>query len=855
MVKIFYPTAHDKSSLNDVGSQSSQLTNDGFDYSKVIVKKPWGYEYLIFQNEHVGAWILYLKNQAQTSMHCHPNKKTTLAVLQGEVKCMGLSRSESLSAGEAVMIDKTVFHRSMCTSEGGAYILEIETPVNKKDLVRLKDEYGRENLGYEGEEYYSKNVQNYNYLSFSSAELKHNFQKRFGNCSLTFTKIQREEDFIRLVEANSGNIFCCLNGGIYSADEKIIASTGDAILASGLVGVKFGHQVCGLELMIIKKSDSLIKLSDLVAQHISANRGDVFLVPGEANIHMADSIGRQEGLSYTAFPSEKSASLAAEANSKFTGKTPTLIVSSGASSINALPGVVSAWSDGVPMLVISGQAHTAFCKKNLLSLNGNKSVDIVKIVKPFTKYAKIVLDPSTISMELKKAYALANSGRPGPVWIDIPIDVQGMECELQTINMLDSEIEPKFSQKVDINAVVKLASNLLSKSKRPVLLVGSGVRFAGATKDLQRVANALQIPILLTRSGADSLPEGESFYYGRPGAYGQRSANFIMQNSDLLISIGSRLSMPTTGRNVFSFARNALKIVLADDQSIIDSLVVAPDYSFVVSYKEFLKALSNENSGGFENYADWISRCNKWKSHFKNIYSKPIKNQDDGRIYALDTLKKLNKILNSDDVVVSDGGLSLIYMILALEIKLGQRLISTTGLESLGIAVPGAIGVAIANKRGNTICVCESSSIDLNAQDLQMIKNLNLPIKILLFSGRKQSLLRGIQKDFFGKRYIGTDQEVQADNNFSLELARLYDFSVYKIHEIKDLDPILSIWHGSSGPAICEIQIEDDYAYLPKPGFLIKEDQTWVARPLEDQNPFLPRDELIRNMIIPLEDE
>jgi acetolactate synthase-1/2/3 large subunit len=216
--------------------------------------------------------------------------------------------------------------------------------------------------------------------------------------------------------------------------------------------------------------------------------------------------------------------------------------------------------------------------------------------------------------------------------------------------------------------------------------------------------------------------------------------------------------MPTTGRNVFSFARSALKVVLADDQSIIDSLVVAPDYSFVVGYKEFLNALYNENLGKFENYDDWISRCNEWKFYFKNIYSKPIKNQDDGRIYALDVLKKLNKILNSDDVVVSDGGLSLIYIILALEIKLGQRLISTTGLESLGIAVPGAIGVAIGNKKGNTICVCESSSIDLHAQDLQMIKNLNLPIKILLFSGRRQSLLRGTQKDFFGTNGVDLNE-------------------------------------------------------------------------------------------------
>jgi acetolactate synthase-1/2/3 large subunit len=855
MVKVFNSSVDDKKSLHNVGFQSSQLADDGFDYSKVIVKKPWGYEYLIFQNEHVGAWILYLKYQAQTSMHCHPNKKTTLAVLQGGVKCIGLSRTESLSAGEAVMIDKAVFHRSISTSESGTFILEIETPVNKKDLVRLKDEYGRENLGYEGEEHYSKNIQNYNYLSFSSAELKHNFQKRFGDCSLIFTKIENVENFIKLIEDNLGNLFCCLNKDIYSIDDKIQASTGDAVLANDLIEIEFGHQICGLELMIIKKSDSLIKVSDLIAQHISANQGDAFLVPGEANIHMVDSIGRQERLNYVAFSGEKSASLAAEAYSKFTGKTPTLIVSSGASSVNAIPGVVSAWSDGVPMLILSGQAHTTFCKNNLLSLNGNKSINIVRIVKPFTKNAKTLLDPAKIGMELKKAFHLANSGRPGPVWIDIPIDVQGMECELQLINLSDSEIEAKNSDAVNIETSIDIIFDLLAKSERPVLLVGSGVRIAGSAEGLQLVAKELQIPILLTRSGADLLPENDPFYYGRPGAYGQRAANFIIQNSDLVISIGSRLSMPTTGRNVFSFARKALKVVISDDQSIIDSLVVEPDYSFVVSYKEFLSALVQKTSSKRLKYSNWISQCNDWRDYFKNIYGNDLRIETDGCIYALNVIKKLNVILNSGDAVVSDGGLSLIYMVLACEIKPGQRLISTTGLESLGIALPGAIGVAIGNKIGNTICLCETSSIDLHAQDLQLIKSLNLPIKILLFNGKRQSLLRGIQKDYFGKRYVGTDQAKPTANNLSLELARLYDFSVYKIHELKELDSVLSMWYDSRGPAICEIEIEDDYEFLPKPGFLIKEDQTWLARPLEDQYPFLPREELIRNMIIPLDDE
>jgi acetolactate synthase-1/2/3 large subunit len=313
--------------------------------------------------------------------------------------------------------------------------------------------------------------------------------------------------------------------------------------------------------------------------------------------------------------------------------------------------------------------------------------------------------------------------------------------------------------------------------------------------------------------------------------------------------------MHTTGRNVLSFARKATKVVLSDDQAVIDSLVITPDYSFVVDYKEFLREFAEQNLSVDSNRSKWIAKCNDWRENFKNIYGKSKQIDADGRIYALNVINKLNVILGSDDAVVSDGGLSLIYLILGIEVKLGQRLISTTGLESMGIGLPGAIGVALGNKKGNTICICESGTIDLHMQDLNLIKKLNLPIKILLFNGKRQSLLRGIQKDYFGERYVGTDHAISAVNNLSIELARLNHFAIYKVHELQKLETVLLDWYESCGPAICEIEIEDDYEYLPKPGFIFRDDQTWVARPLEDQLPLLAREELIRNMIIPLDDE
>ncbi len=854
MIRKILPTQADRIAMSSIG-EFKKIKNDNYDYSKVIVNKPWGYEYLIFQNEHVGIWILYLKEGAQTSMHCHPGKKTSLFVLQGEVKCLGIDNVEHLYSGEAIIIERAVFHRTIALSTPGAFLLELETPVDKTDLIRLKDEYGRERLGYEGEEHYSRSTQNYNYLSFSSADLKHNFIKKIGDHSLNFYRIENQVQFEKLLIENHDNVLFCLNKDLINNNDLTKIEVGDAILGKNLNKLFADSYIDYLEFMVLRKSDHIVKVSDYVSQFIkNFGLNNIFLVAGEANIHLIDSIGRQEGIQFKVFSNEKSASLAAEAYSKTTNEVAILVVSSGASSIAAIPGVMSAWSDAVPMLIISGQAHTTFCNENLLKQNGNKSVNIVEIVRPFTKYSQIIMRPCDIIFHLNKAMKLAKSGRPGPVWIDIPLDVQGMEFNLKTKIPMILDRNLKDIDGFVINDAIDTISSLIKASKRPVILAGLGVKRSKAENEFLEFVSLMKIPVLLTRSSADLLDEKNQFYFGRPGGYGQRHANFIIQNSDLLISIGSRLSMVTTGRNIESFARGAIKVVISQDQDSVDSMLIKPNFTYVVNIKEFLLQSITKNPNGFHINKEWIKNCDEWQTRYADVYAGHNLSKSFNAIYAIPLIKKLSSLFMRGDVISVDGGLSLTYFTLSFEFKRDQKLICSDGLESVGIALPSAIGAALGLLGRKIICICELTTMEMHTQDLEIIKTLNLPIKILLFKGVRKSLLRGIQKDYFGKRYIGTDFNTLG-NNFTSEIAKLYDFSVFEIKQWVQVDEILNKWYLGNDPSICEIEIEDDYEFLPKPGFQIKEDQTWIAKPLEDQYPYLPREELIKNMIIPLDDE
>ncbi|HJZ11138.1 MAG TPA: thiamine pyrophosphate-binding protein, partial [Acidobacteriota bacterium] len=333
MINKIALTERDREQLEGLKINAQDLQDDHYDYSKVVVKKPWGYEYLIFCNEAIAVWILYLKAGAQTSMHCHPGKKTSLVVLEGKICCSTMTESLDRSAGEGLLIAKGVFHQSTTLSETGAFVMEIETPVNKRDLVRLKDKYGREGKGYETEDQHSFNTQNYNYISFQNLGIQNNLKKRFGQCSMTFKELTDEKVLDEVLELNPEDVICLLKGQLLDPSKQSVIQVGDTMTVESLKQLDRLRVSGNTEMLIIKKIDRILKISDCVAAFLSEkNIKPVFTVPGEANVHLLDSVGRHEGLSFVCMQNEKSASLAVESFCKLRSGVGVLVVSSGAAA-------------------------------------------------------------------------------------------------------------------------------------------------------------------------------------------------------------------------------------------------------------------------------------------------------------------------------------------------------------------------------------------------------------------------------------------------------------------------------------------------------------------------------------------
>ena len=849
MIRRLTITRQDKDALAKLKINPEDLKDDFCDYSKVVVKKPWGYEYLIFANESIAVWILYVRCDAQTSMHCHPTKKTSLVVLQGDVICSTITEDLERLPGEGLLIEKGVFHRTKATSESGAFVMEIETPINKREVVRLKDQYGREGQAYESVDHHSGNTQNYNYLSLNKAQVEsYNLKKRFGHCTLTFKRVKVLQEILEIIRLNPDDVITVLGGRILDEAGTPLAGIGDTITIKELAsprGLKVRNPV---EFLIIKKIDHLIKVSDYVADFLEQkNIKEVFLVPGESNVHLLDSIGRHEGLDFICSQAEKSASFAAEGYAKLSSELSVLVVSSGASVLDAIPGVGNAWIDSAPMLVISGQTRTDQYSEGTLRQLDNKSLNIVDIVKPITKYAVTITDPTTIRFHLEKAVHLATEGRPGPVWIDLPIDIQGMTTDANDLKSFVAGTEQPVTR---LNTADVLAvRELLRQAQRPVLLAGNGIRLSKAEGEFLELVDRIKIPVLTSRRGADLLPEDHPFFFGRPGVYGQRRANFVIQNADLLISIGSRLSIPLIGRNIRAFARAAKKIVVDIDERELKKETIHPDLALHMSAKDFISVMLQSLSDYAADHSAWLRRCREWSDRFTPLGRDW--NQSD-RVMPHIFVSALAHKMRDNDVIVVDGGAPVHCMMQSFRFKPGQRMISSTGLELHGFAVAGAIGVSISKGRGQVLCLCEDRGFQVSVPELQTIADYQLPVKIFVLKGKVNSNIRKIQRDYFGERYVGTDKEMLLGSPALCEIAKAYNFAIFEISRSEEIGRRIRETLDYKGPAICEVHVEDDQDILPRIGFTVKEDGKWIARPLEDMYPYLDRQTLKENMVIDL---
>jgi acetolactate synthase-1/2/3 large subunit len=596
-----------------------------------------------------------------------------------------------------------------------------------------------------------------------------------------------------------------------------------------------------------------MKLSDYVVSLV-ADQGvrHVFLLPGGASMHLVDSVGKNQNIEYVACLHEQTCALAAEAYSEYTNHLGVALVTAGPGGTNAITGVAAAWIESSACLFISGQAKRAdmIGNRGVRSM-GHQELDIISVVQPITKYAVTILDPNTIRYHIEKAVYLATHGRRGPVWIDIPLDVQSASINEKTLVGF-REVSCESDEKRSIEQDVAKAIELIKDSKRPVLFVGNGIRSTNAVTLLKELLDKVRIPVLLTWKAIDILSDDHPQYCGRPGGIGQRGANFIQQNADCIIAIGARLDLPSIAFDHKNFARAAKKVMVDIDPSEIWKmqteihLPVCADAAVFLS--EFIRQVDSLKD---YNYAEWLKRAKEWQKKYPVVIPEYRK---EGTGYVSTYL--LNDIL-SDELLASDvittGGAGACSDILmqAFKVKQGQRIMNVPGIGAMGSGIPGAIGACMASGRRRTVCVDGDGGFLVNIQDLETVRRLNLPIKFFVLNNDGYGSIRAMQKNHFQGRLVAAD----STSNFTLpDIVRIVEAYGIKTETLKDNSEIkknIQKVLASQGPIVCEVIVSPDEPTAPRVSSAFQADGILISKPMEDMSPLLDRKEFLENMIIP----
>lgn len=850
MIQTVHVSEADLKAIADIRIDPAILQDDLFDYSKVIVKKPWGYEYLIYKNESVAIWILFIKKGFQTSMHCHRQKKTSLILLSGKALCSTLTLERELEPANGLLLYEGVFHSTKSLSDEGIFLMEIETPVNKRDLIRLKDNYGREGKGYETIDNISFNIENYNYIPFIDP-IPYNTKKRFGKCSISLKKFNGYQDLKKSFDSDEWDAISIIKGRIINPQEKTVLSVGDIITPDYIKLHNNALIEDELEILIVKRIDKTIKVSDYIISFLEkVGIKDIFAVPGSTNVHLLDSLGKHNNLRHIITQTEQGATTAAEAYAKLTGQLGVVIISAGSAGTSALTGIADAWIDSTPLLVISGQSNSSPInnEENLRQL-GIQEFNFVDTVKKMTKTSLTIKDPNTIKYHLQKAIHLATTDRPGPVLIDIPIDILGAIIDEEELQELDLKEFSKIPDDSSITENMTEVIRLFESSKRPVLLAGNGIRLGNAELEFEKLISKLGIPVLTSRRGADLLHEDHPLFFGRPGAYGQRAANFIIQNSDLLISLGSRLSLPQIGRNYNAFARNAKKVVVDIDMAELKKKTIKADVAICCNVKNFIQRLLSTNNLNFPDFSTWIEKCSYWKNKYPQSSELGYQTKSNS-VNAYIFIENLAKELQEGDIVTIDGGSPIVFFMQAFKFKSKQRVISATGLENTFFALPAAIGAGIGSNLKRIVCICEDTGFQRNISELRTIIKYNLPIKVFVINSGGDSYIQKTQESYFGGRYIGSYTEKAYTSPDISKIGQSYNFQTYSIKNSEELIAGLKLCLRTEGPLICKVNIDKNQQITPRITFTVKPEGKWISKPLEDMYPLMERQELRKEMFI-----
>ena len=849
MIHTILKSAQD---IEEIQGGYQETQEDSFDYGKVIVKKPWGYEYLVFENEHIAIWMLQIVRKHRTSMHCHPNKTTALILLSGQATVRSLDQVIELHALDAVNIDKGAFHSTEASSVlpnipvsvNGIWIMEIESPPKKKDLFRARDVYGRTGHSYEGE----------SCMVFEPQETVR-FQVPSGNgtCSiwkhhdLTFVFSRGAFHPEHYPQPSTLVVVVGMDGGARSRLPNLQICK--SMSFQQFLNLTENDTLDGLLLLSIERVNE-VKLTDYVANYLSSlGIGHLFAVSGGAAMHLVDSFGGVAGLHYIATHHEQAAAMAAEGYARIAGCPGLVLVTAGPGGTNAITGVYGAWVDSIPMIVLSGQVTQDTLIGNTgLRQYGIQEGNIIEIVKPMTKYAVMVTDPKTIRYHLEKACYLAVSGRPGPVWLDIPLDVQA-----QIIS--PSEQEPFIPEEPDIQwqhslpALVAQSIEWLAQAERPVVVYGYGVRLSGAETQLLEMIQTLGVPTISSWTASDMVPTDTPVYVGRCGIMGDRGGNFAVQNADLLLIIGSRMSVPQTGYNYKVFARAARKIMVdIDAVELHNKPSLVPDLAIQADAGAFLYELLNQSrkSNLSLPIEAWRNRCLEWKEKYPVVL--PEYKDNLNFINSFYFIDQLSEKLGNDAIVVTDMGTSFTCTMQTFRTKAGQRLFTSSGFASMGFGLPGAVGACYGGSR-KVILISGDGGLQMNIQELQTVYHNKLPIILFVINNLGYLTIKHMQQNHFG-RYVGSDPSSGVSCPDLLKLAIAYGIDSVRFNNQEELSLGLDRVLDHPGPFICEIMMSEDQPLIPRTSSMKLPNGSIVSQPIENLYPFLDREEFLSNMIV-----
>lgn len=600
----------------------------------------------------------------------------------------------------------------------------------------------------------------------------------------------------------------------------------------------------------------MIRLADYVMQTLVRHGvTDAFLVTGGGAMHLNDAVGRCAGIRWMACHHEQACAMAAQGYARLTSRPALVQVTTGPGGTNALTGVYGAFVDSLPMIVVSGQVKretmAAFAPQPLRQL-GDQEVDIIAMARPVTKHAVCVTDPLTIRYHLERALHEATHGRPGPVWIDVPSDVQALMIDADALaGFTPAPTDPVPLRGSPLDAMIAQISERLARAARPVVYAGAGIRLAGAADDFAALVERLGVPVVTGFNAHDLLPTAHPLYVGRPGTIGDRPGNFAVQNADCVLVLGSRLNIRQISYAWENFARAADLIVVDIDAAELAKPTIRPSLAVHADVADVIRGLlAVPTAPPSPTLGQWVAWCAARKHRYPVVLPEYWNREGGVNPYCFG--EALAQALSDDDVIVTGDGTACIATFQSVSLRGAQRLFSDSGCAPMGFDLPAAVGACVARGRARTICIAGDGSVMLNLQELQTIRGHRLPVKIFIFNNGGYLSMRLTQQAFFPDNPIGAGPESGVTFPDFARVAAGFDLPFARIVRNADLGATIRSVLAQEGPVLCEVMLDPAQPFSPRVSSKRLADGRMVTAPLEDMFPFLPESELRENMLIPL---